>query len=297
MLNWKYVLRPAFALAARPGIGLPHHDREAELLVNGAKPTAILNQEMITEELEQALENGSVVHIGDKEFDQRLRIYCQPEDIENAETVARIFERGLSEPENITTGEQELIDDFINQPADVRDISGWLHRAALDVKTRFFGADSIEQQLIKGDLKSSVFNVIGREESLLDEAVERGDLVAVDIRNTQLISVFAHANHVDKGNELYSRSYQNAEGYEALNHNDHHKRIGELLGYTDNDFAWFSGQKYTHPLVHKIMEMTSDFRRWARQELDLMDADTTITGADPPQSGDTQGVSPPGGRL
>lgn len=296
MLNWKHFLRPAFALAARPGIGLPHHDREAELLINGAKPTAILNQEMITEELEQALKNGSIVHIGDKEFDQKLRIYCQPEDIENADTIARIYERCLSEPENITTGEQELIDDFINQPVDVRDISGWLQRATRDVKAHFFGADSIDKQLINGDLKSVVLNVVGREESLLDEAVERGDLVAVDIRNTQLVSVFAHANHVDKGKELYSRSYQNSEGYEALNHNDHHKRIGELLGYTYNDFAWFSGQKYTNPLVHKIMEMTSDVRRWARQELDLMDARNTTTASESLLSADTRDVVPPGGR-
>jgi len=127
----------------------------------------------------------------------------------------------------------------------------------------------------------------GQTDPDLEEAVQSGALSAVDFKSNMLVSVFAQADKQEEGRELFTRYFDqdldqdldqnNQDHYETLDASAWHKRIGALLGFTENDQAWHSGEQYQNPVIHQLMTMTSDIRQWARKETMLMDADPNRT--------------------
>lgn len=79
---------------------------------------------------------------------------------------------------------------------------------------------------------------------------------------------------VEKGRELFELYY--ATDWEALSDEDRvrgTKRIGELLGYTEQDTAFFMGEgAYGNPIINALLLLTAQPRRWARKEVMLLDA-------------------------
>lgn len=104
--------------------------------------------------------------------------------------------------------------------------------------------------------------------------VHIGDYNAVDAGGKSLTAqVFAQADKVADGQELFARYFHNGEGYKALPPEQFGERIGQLLGYTENDIALFKTIESTHPVVKWLMDQTSGIRCAARKESMLLKND------------------------
>ncbi len=77
---------------------------------------------------------------------------------------------------------------------------------------------------------------------------------------------FAQKNKIKDGREVYARVCKNGRGYPTLSEKEGAKRIGKLLGYTDNDIALATREKYQRSLTRKILRHTQNIRRWARKK-------------------------------
>lgn len=80
------------------------------------------------------------------------------------------------------------------------------------------------------------------------------------------IQVYAQSDKVEDGKELYARYYNDGDGYPELDDTEEYKRVGKLLGYTENDVLFATGQKYRSSLIRRAMNSTNDLRCKIRKD-------------------------------
>lgn len=80
------------------------------------------------------------------------------------------------------------------------------------------------------------------------------------------LQVYAQSDKVEDGKELYARYYNDGTGYPELDDTEEFKRVGKLLGYTDNDVLFATREKYQSPLINRLLVDTNDFRCKIRKE-------------------------------
>lgn len=282
MFRWKdALLRPFLAAVASPGLGNPHTPYEAELMATGAKPVAIMNPKDVDTRMQEMIDNGSVVFIASNTFEKTERIYCIRDETENAKDIAGIITscHQAGQPPNLE---------------DARNIKSFFLRPVTSPKETFKGAAAWQAEshkilmaLRNGEMSPEVTAILKQEITalppllviehdsalnILDEEVNNNLLSSVDYKVEMPIAVYAQKDKVEDGKELYARYYKDNEGYEELPGEDCAKRVGRLLGFTENDLAWHTGGKYRNHTVIKLMEATADFRQQARVKLMLMDA-------------------------
>ena len=106
----------------------------------------------------------------------------------------------------------------------------------------------------------------------IKKGLEDGRYIRVDFNQKSTDFVLAQSENIEDGKELLSRYFNNNNGYKPLEGNKWNERIGQLLGYTDNDIAWSNATKYQNPVIKMLMEKTSDIRHKARKIVMLHDA-------------------------
>jgi len=73
-----------------------------------------------------------------------------------------------------------------------------------------------------------------------NEMINSGQIVLIgkkDFSDIGEMEVYAQADKLKEGHELFARYYKNNEGYSPLEGREWHERIGELLGFTSNDVS------------------------------------------------------------
>lgn len=107
----------------------------------------------------------------------------------------------------------------------------------------------------------------------LEEAVVRGELVRITKASfgfpedeKREVEVVAQASKIEEGRELFASYFLDPTSSSRAEYAASIRRIGELLGYTENDTAWFLQSKYQNPLIRYLMASTMDLRAWARKE-------------------------------
>ena len=279
MSYMKKLLKPVFAAIAAPGIGHPHGKYETELMVAGLKPVIIISPDTITPEMQAAVDKGQIVHIDDYHGIRTSRIYCQKNEINTAKDAAKILDKVFNNKEIPTIAEEKFLEGFFDHP--IKNIplsfsfSNWRERsAALEIAMFKNQVTTEMHSMLEGKLLALSPFVYAPEcqtANPLEPALAENKISAVDIKEKLLIQVFAQANRVEDGKELYARYYLDQHDYPALPDSEGAKRVGKLLGYTENDTAWFTGEKYKSPLLRTLMYETAPLRRWARKEVMLMD--------------------------
>jgi hypothetical protein len=290
------ILMPIFRAIAAPGLGNPHTPFENELLISGAKPTAIMGTKDITEELQSHIDNGQIVEIGDVEFEQTYSICCRKEDAERTELAANILEGAWFEGKAVTQQEIDLINEVFCV-ADTNSLSSEFNKSAMnaqimnavnlnDVNFARALAGNHYTEEIQGFLDGespalkpflSASKQEGQEERSMihpemKHALNDEAFTTVNIKRTNSIKVLAQNDKQDDGKELLSRYFNDEKDYEPLEEKEWNTRIGQLLGYTENDIAWSNGDKYQHPFIHTLMQKTSELRHQARKIVMLHDA-------------------------
>lgn len=269
------LLRPLFALLAHPGIGGPHSPaREAELMASGAKRLLITGYPFSHQhkELEPLLEEGKIVLIGCSTDRAYASILCHPDVFNEASKVAEIFEKRESD---IQLSNEDIQFRRTYEQSNTR-----LSFSPED-NQRYRKASSSplsELELLRsGQVKSSVmlfFNANDKTSAPpeISEALENGEIKTATLSWPNPACVFAQADDIEDGRELFARYFVNDLGYPHYpDKKDAVKRVGELLGYTGNDTALFTGTKYRNPLIRRLLIATENFRREIRTELMLYD--------------------------
>lgn len=274
--NLKKILRPVFDLMASPGLGNPHTPYEAELMVAGVKPVAIMDPEAVTAAMQRSIDAGTIVEIATIANSRTERLYCRPEAIGDARRAADVLAQSAQSHTLPSESDQKFLADFfcynnlsaaeayIDMRGDAYDVEGALFKGRTHERMTDLLAGNIAA------LPPVLFEKTQMPNIPLEEALAKGTLAAVDIRSELLTKVFAQSGKVEEGKELYARYYKDSEGYQRLEGDEAAKRVGHLLGFTDNDVAWFTGEKYQNPAVHKLMEMTNGIRQYARRESLIM---------------------------
>lgn len=280
MSSLKKLLKPIFAAIAAPGIGLPHHEYETELMVAGIKPVIIISPEDVTPEMQNAIDKGLIVHIEGHQGIKTSRIYCHNDEIETAKDAAKILERAFGNNEIPTADEMSFLEDFFDKPIQknppIPSSLKWHERSNAHLTAVLNHKITTEMHsMLGGELRAlSPIDYLPAHMNAhpLESALAEGKISAVDVKQKILVQVFAQANHIEDGKELYARYYLDRHDYPELSDDEEEKRIGRLLGYSENDVAWFTGEKYQSPLLRILMHETAPIRRWARKELMMMDA-------------------------
>lgn len=277
MQQWaRKLLKPIFDMAAAPGIGLPHHEYEHELMARGAKPVMITDRRAITPELQQAMDDGNVTEVFSQTFESKRRVYMRPEAVDSVSDALKslaVIENDPNDPDFQENAHKWF--SCLNQ-------HGAHESLGHDFSTR---QRQMDKQLNDGELPqefdalmdgrigmSLPVSVDPRQEpSLFDQAVARGDLAVFEYTVDNPLCVLAQKDKIAEGQELTARYYNDGKGYPALDGVEVQHRIGELLGYTGNDVAYFMHEKYKHPWVRELLQKTEDVRRWCRKETMLSD--------------------------
>jgi hypothetical protein len=129
------------------------------------------------------------------------------------------------------------------------------------------------QGLLDGDVKAIVpvrYMPSFQVRKNLDECLLANNISSVDITTHEIMVVLAQADQEKEGKELDARYYHHGE-HDYPDVKDPHGRVGQLLGFTENDIAWFSGTKYQNPIINKLMMATQDIRTQARKEAMIME--------------------------
>jgi hypothetical protein len=143
-----------------------------------------------------------------------------------------------------------------------------------------YDANNTEEELMLAGAKPVM---IGNPEFLTDKfkmAINRGNIVVAGTKEfpedngaSIVMSVYALKDKADSGKELFQLFYETDEPTSAIDDIKMKKRIGEILGYTQEDTAFFVREGiYANPWIRSILMHTADLRRWARKEVMLMDA-------------------------
>ena len=246
----------------------------------GVKPTAIMRQEDISSEMQTAIELGHVVKIDEVSFETTHRLYCHPSEIDNATKAMEILSRVASGSSDANPTKEEC--DFLSQifeetlPGEGFILSE-ISEASYAAENNLFDGHRTQniENLLDGTIKiipPMRYDEEYYSDDNLEQAVANGSLVSVNFKISTIIAVYAQSNKIEEGQELFARYFKDEHDYDDLG-DDFARRIGELLGFTDNDIAWHYGDKYQNPIILKLMGMTADFRSWCRMRHMLMDAE------------------------
>ena len=268
-------LKPIFKAMSKHGLGNPHTPYEAELLCAGAKPVAIMSTHDIDSTLQTKIDSGMIVKVGEEKFTKTYRIYHTPLVKEEAVKISRILEDYMNS--KIEPGAEDvnkLVKFYKLSELDetAKDWAQILHSRMSVVKTALY--ERYKSPNIIAVLEGTIPSLepLRIDEGMpmndeLEEAVKRGQLGASDFQTHDLVQVYAQSSKTAEGKELFARYYEvDVENYPPLDDYESHKRIAQLLGFTDNDFAWFAGTKYQNPVTKKIMFSTENIRKWARKQ-------------------------------
>ncbi|MCO6359176.1 hypothetical protein BXY85_1653 [Roseivirga pacifica] len=274
-------LKPIFKAISKHGLGNPHTPYEAELLCAGVKPVAIMSPNDIDAKMQAHIDSGAIVKVGEKSFEKTYRIYHTPKVKDSAAQVSGILKSFFKTRVQPDANDVSLVIDFYNLPKDGKKAEDWaqiLHAKISAFQMALYETKTTPNMIavLKGSIPA--LEPIRVDEGMpisdeLEQSVERGDLNASDFQIEELVQVYAQSNKVAEGKELYARYYGvGEENYPPLHGLNSHKRIAQLLGFTDNDFAWFAGAKYQNPLIKSVLLRTEDIRKWARKQYLLSDA-------------------------
>jgi hypothetical protein len=275
----KKLLMPIFRLIARPGLGNPHTPFEDELLLGGAKPCAIMSKEDLNDKLKKAINEGELLLIGEKEIIKTCELYYRPEEEENAQKAASIFQQ-FWKREGLSHEDAEFLNDFF-LPSKERSLTEQFnenlnHILIPDNYYHISGPEKNEQNvnaLLSGDKKALIpfptWNNTRILHPKIKTALKEGQIKSLDVNETRNLVVLAQKDKLEEGKELFARVYEDDKGYEPLSIKDHHKRIGQLLGYTENDIKYHGAPM---PFLEWINSKTGNFRKTARKEIMLHDA-------------------------
>ena len=268
-------LKSIFKAISKHGLGNPHTPYEAELLCAGAKSVAIMSPHDIDSTLQTKIDSGMIVKVGEEKFTKTYRIYHTPLVKEEAVKISRILEDYMNS--KIEPGAEDvnkLVKFYKLSELDetAKDWAQILHSRMSVVKTALYERYKSPNMIavLEGTIPS--LEPLRIDEGMpmndeLEQAVKRGQLGASDFQTHDLVQVYAQSSKTAEGKELFARYYEvGVENYPPLDDYDSHKRIAQLLGFTDNDFAWFAGTKYQNPITKKIMFSTENIRKWARKQ-------------------------------
>lgn len=284
----KHILKPVFRAIASPGLGNPHD--ESPLMAAGAKPTAIMADNQISAQMKTQIENGHIIKIAEKSNTLTHRIYCHPSAHEDAQRAAHIAKNMFMGNANLNTPEDNL---FFNSFFFQNIEPNTQETTYIEDRPQCFGHEfelavldnnktPTMQKMLNGEINAVLpinFNHGNLRDSDFEDAVNNKSICAVDFSYSSSMSVYAQADRIEEGKELFARYFSNGQhDYEPLSGDERNKRIGELLGFTENDIAWHLATKYQNPVILSLMNKTENIRRWARHECMMMDAENkTVT--------------------
>ncbi len=246
-MNLKTLTKPFKRAIATLGIGNPHtgyDNSEAALMMAGVKPVGIFGDTQITAQLQIAIHKGNIIVAGEFPFKQIYRVYCKHDELEKAKQAIN----------SLKGGERSEIYNFTI--ANVYE--GWSP---------------------------------GPEEKDLEE----GKLTFIDFEMESTIFVLAQKDKIKDAHELiilyyndiFESPYISAERRRQLQSTEWEEGsalVGKILGFTDNDIAWFNGEKYQNPVIKGLMTYTNDWRQTIRQEIMLEDAEDRFSGLKSPEN-------------
>lgn len=265
MNSWgRYLLQPVFNMLAKPGLGNPHTPHEAELLIAGVKPTAIMNRSDISCTLQQAISNGHIVHIESVEWVRDYIIYCRKELAEQAAQAAILLHDNHGKT-NWPPEDFAFLETLFRDSTDTQDT---VHERIYAMEHALDHHDEQALQPIHHFLQGEL-NILppvrqGLNAQMDDALSAHGATYAASRYSLRHeICVLAQHDKIAEGRELFSLYYGNDAPAPMQNP---HQRIAQLLGYTENDYAWHAGTKYQSPLTMRVMTATAPLRAWARRE-------------------------------
>jgi hypothetical protein len=265
------ILRPFFAALANPGLGLPHAKHEVELMIAGAKPTIIAGLPLRGDHktLQPLIDSGAIVKIDEHKADITINLLYRPEIETIVQRVIPIYEKMYSD-QPVTLDESLLLTDF-------RNVHGKEMQPSISIqRNKALDRDTLETNLLLDGIIEGTRPVrFGKDlvaaPKKIKDALDAGIIKTSSFTEPNLMAVFAQKSCQDMGQELFARYYNNDKGYLPMRGKDSTKRIGELLGYTENDTAYFTGEKYQSRVAQWILQKTADLRRDARAQLMLYD--------------------------
>ncbi len=289
----KRMLKPLFQLLAAPGLGNPHSfnphginlrsSSESELMAVGAKPVAIMFPTEVTAQMQKAIDNGHIVKINEQKCITKYRIYCQPSEIKQVRNSATIlqdifqngdFKMGPEDDQKLSFWKKALKTDVPNVRGQIVHEHNLIRSSSIRGETT-----PASEALLAGEILAMppiLFNEKQAPNTVLEKAVAEGKLASVEFETSQVTAVFAQSNKIEDGKELFARYYKGDVGYDPLG-DQKARRVGQLLGFTENDLAWHYSDKdpnpkYTNPILRDLMEKTHTIRIYARHQVMLMDA-------------------------
>jgi hypothetical protein len=256
----KAILKPVFEALAAPGLGNPHTPYEVELLAANVKKVAIVPQSIRQDQrLTPMFSYGDLVEVAHHKFDMDYSIYCHPEQSEDIKALCPILS-------DICTSQREASPE--ESAAIGKQFAGGVNLQNFKVSAeQIEHLDKERAPVLLRTFKGAVMEKQGDQSHVLEERVKNGTLARVDFKAANNIYVVANKDSLSDAQELDRLGYGKAR---VTDIKAHHARIGELLGYTSNDIAWHSGEKYQNPFITKLMEATRSVRQYARKELMLM---------------------------
>lgn len=303
-------LRQSFnnwANLAKIGIGLPHNGHAHILMAAGKKPCLItqwplqdFDQEKYTK-LQPFVDSGQIVLIGVKELEFPTHIICHPDAAEAARTQIPILQKKHSRmPLNQQEwqAEEAFLRDYCM--ISVRDKDGRFVPDEINKRNRNESPEEC-QLLLEGKIKATLPVMTGENfgnaPPEILQKITSGELTSVNVR-TEIkgMAVLAQRDCREMGKELFARYYNQREGYSFLSKDDHTKRIGALLGYTEADTAFFLKER-TGSLIDRLKSKYSDAIRAARAEWLLANPPSWETSPNSPTNPASAGAGNSAPRL
>jgi len=222
------LLNPFKRAVASLGIGNPHTNAhgEAALMMAGVKPVCIMRENELTAQMQVAIDRGNIIIVHEELFQKKYRIYCHPETHDTAKHVIEL-EKQLNEENNPKAYKQ--MQHIFKETTTTKDI----------------------EQLIAGNLKiiRPIQLYEGVNNDMLEKHVKTGRLTYIEYNHDETMLTIAQKNQIANAHELVILLYNkkdlktphvSEERREELTEMDWETagaRIGQILGFTDNDIA------------------------------------------------------------
>jgi hypothetical protein len=272
----KFLLKPLFDVLAKPGLQGPHEGYETELMLAGKKPVMITAWPLKDTKLDQFtklqpfIDSRAIVVIGSQSHEFQRHIICTPSILNEATKQADIVRKFRSRTE-VSNDEVDFYHDFKEK--------SWGTKSTDDYFTRLNKPNLLSQEtdlLLSGKIGATLPVSLGINLRNLPIDIKKrigsGELVTVLVDSSfETNVVLSPRSSISSGQELYARYYKNSEGYECFTPAENTRRIGLLLGYTDNDVDFFLGKEKLNQFIREIMFATSDLRKYARVQSLLME--------------------------
>ena len=283
------LLRPIFNMVANIGIGLPHAGYETKLMMAGVKPclitawpsTADKGEEDYTQ-LQPLIDSGQIVVAGIKETSFPVHIICHAADVDAAQKQAVITPKMWG---NIPLNDNEIqyYNDFLKTYCGMKFKD--INQLNAELGERYYDQGESEIDLLLNSniratlpLMTGINNSFVKIPKSIADKISSGELCAVHVRtDIQSMAVLAQRDCLDMGKELFAITFKDQDGYKRLHGDNYHKRVGELLGYTKNDTAYFTRDRDSD---NKILEW---LREKAEPTLLTIRAETMIYDANQPK--------------